>query len=572
MDEVVKLMKEILEQAQNKIWVKNKESGNVYQVTKKQYQLNKQNYELPTKEDIKKIKNISSKSQIKPKASIQPVKSVEPAKSAKTIKNIQKLIDDLFPPEQKSKKKKEKKENISISDGFKVPHVQKQYIENMLDKNQKWLESNNKNESDKQRFSVLATNLKKLISEDSSKEEKINSLTKLVQLGLIETNDHNPEKKRLKIYFSDNIVSIFDDKKTPGLLNYKSITSSRKPNQLTRDICLFAMENGIEIPIRGSGFSKVQGQFNERGTVAILDPSQKNKESAKQQYELLVQKVGKAKAQKIERCNKAAANKILEALGNNKIIRVEQVGNLGKSALSKMGIDDKKDPTDIIVYYKDKNGKEKDMKISMKIYKNINAISVKAAGIYNAGSYYLGDQAKALDDQVQQLISKNNFKEKDISPDERTKRFKNFQEDYITRYSKYMQKLTESNQGQQKLLKMWRQVHGCGTNTWTCVTNIGKETVDLRPPDYYCNPKLPFVVNYNGVKISVQFAQKGQKFLDIIVARSTDWSTPSLKFISRHRTLKPPKESKPKKSKSKTLSSQNKFRIKIIDKIFKTLQ
>ncbi|HRT03482.1 MAG TPA: hypothetical protein P5513_06040 [Candidatus Diapherotrites archaeon] len=50
----------------------------------------------------------------------------------------------------------------------------------MLDKNQKWLESNNKNESDKQRFSVLATNLKKLISEDSSKEEKINSLTKLV--------------------------------------------------------------------------------------------------------------------------------------------------------------------------------------------------------------------------------------------------------------------------------------------------------------------------------------------------------------------------------------------------------
>jgi hypothetical protein len=43
------------------------------------------------------------------------------------------------------------------------------------------------------------------------------------------------------------------------------------------------------------------------------------------------------------------------------------------------------------------------------------------------------------------LISKNNFKEKDISPDERIKRFKNFQEDYITRYSKYMQKLTESN-------------------------------------------------------------------------------------------------------------------------------
>jgi len=76
---------------------------------------------------------------------------------------------------------------------------------------------------------------------------------------LIETNDHNPEKKKLKIYFSDKITSIFDDKKVPGLLRYKSITASQKPNKLTRDICLFAMENGIEIPIRGSGYSKIQG-------------------------------------------------------------------------------------------------------------------------------------------------------------------------------------------------------------------------------------------------------------------------------------------------------------------------
>ncbi|HRT02733.1 MAG TPA: hypothetical protein P5513_02195 [Candidatus Diapherotrites archaeon] len=76
---------------------------------------------------------------------------------------------------------------------------------------------------------------------------------------MIETNDHNPEKEKLKIYFSDNLASIFDDKNTSGLLRCKSITSSGKPNQMTRDICLFAMENGIEIPIRRGGGSKVQG-------------------------------------------------------------------------------------------------------------------------------------------------------------------------------------------------------------------------------------------------------------------------------------------------------------------------
>jgi len=101
--------------------------------------------------------------------------------------------------------------------------------------------------------------------------------------------------------------------------------------------------------------------------------------------------VGKAKAEKIEKCNQAAANKILEILGDNKLIRVEQVGNLGKRALSKMGIDDKKDPTDIIVYYQDKDGNEQSMKISMKIYKNVNAITLKGAGITNAASYYLGN-------------------------------------------------------------------------------------------------------------------------------------------------------------------------------------
>ncbi len=521
MEKIDELIFKILKQDQNKIRVKNKKTGNTYQVSKPYYDSHRSNYDI-----------------VKPKSN-------------------------------KSKKERQK---VSIANGFKVPPVQKQHIDNMLAKCKKWLDTSNKSDSDKQRFSVFSKNLKMLVSETSSKQEKLKSLTNLVQLGLIETNDHNPEKEKLKIYFSDNLASIFDDKNTSGLLRCKSITSSGKPNQMTRDICLFAMENGIEIPIRSGGGSKVQGQFNERGTVAILDPSDEHKTRAKEQFDLLVQRVGKAKAEKIEKCNQAAANKILEILGDNKLIRVEQVGNLGKRALSKMGIDDKKDPTDIIVYYQDKDGNEQSMKISMKIYKNINAITLKGAGITNAASYYLGNQAKALDDELPKLISKNNFKEKDITQNERLKRFKNFQEDYIMRYKQYMQKLVGSDQGQQRLLKMWRQVHGCGTNTWTCVTNVGKETVDLRSPDYYCNPKLPFVVIYNGTKISVQLSQKGQKFLDIMVARSTDWGTPYLKFVARRRTIKSSKEPKVKKSKNKNINIQNKVHTKIIKEILQVLQ
>jgi hypothetical protein len=40
-------------------------------------------------------------------------------------------------------------------------------------------------------------------------------------------------------------------------------------------------------------------------------------------------------------------------LDGKKVTRVLQVGALGKKALLDMGIDDKVDPTDIIVYYED---------------------------------------------------------------------------------------------------------------------------------------------------------------------------------------------------------------------------
>ncbi len=565
MNKVEKLIMEILTQDQS-VWVKNKKSGNTYKISKNRYMHNRERYEKPSPQEIKSAKQSD---QVKPKKSV-------------TAKNsIQGMVSGLFSQDQKPKKVKKTKtrsqrsrvQKPPVSENFKVPKTEKQHLDKMLYNSKKWLENSDKSDSDKQRFATLENNLKLLISEDSSKQKKLKALTNLVEAGLIETNDYNPEKKGLKIYFSDSVVSIFDDKKTPGLLRYKSITSSAKPNQMTRDICLFAMANGIEIPIRGGGASKAQGQFNQRGTVAILDPSESKNASAKQQFDLLSQRVGVDRAKKVERCNKAAADKILEALGDNKLVRVEQVGNLGKKALADMGIDDKKDPTDIIVYYQDKKtGKEQMMKISMKIYKNVNAIVVKAAGISNGASYYLGNQAKELDDKLPQLIQKNNFKQKDISLEERARRFKNFQEEYILAYKTHMQNLVASEQGQQKLLKMWKQVHGCGTNTWTCVANVGKETVELRPPDYYCNPKMPFVVNYSGTKISVQFAQKGQKFLDIMVARSSDWGTPSLKFIARHRKIKNPNEIKAKKSRSKKISAQTKLHNKMVKQVFEILQ
>ncbi len=557
MNNIKRLIKEILDikskltqekTKSKKVWVKNKESGNVYEVSADYYESHKTELDIPDKKQILKQKKTNSVQGSKPDTGtkVEPKPTKDLAKRA--VAQLDSVIDT--PVTKKSTKKKTPVQKVSISDGFTVPDKEREHISKLFESSQVYLQKSGANNSDMERFNQLKNNVTSLVSQGSSKQQKLQALTTLVQLGLIQTNDHDPSKK-LKLYFSDTVTAMFPDKSALGVIRYKSISSSGKPNQMTRDICLFAMQNKIEIPIRGGGSSKVQGEFNQRGTVAILDPSQANVASAKQQRDLLESRAGKAKTEKVERCNKAAANKILQALGGKKLLRVQQVGNLGKAALMDRGIDDKKDPTDIIAYYEDQNGQQASMKISMKIYKNINAIAVKGAGISNAAKYYLGQQASFIDEKMPEMIKANDFREKNLSPDERVHRFKRFQQQYIALYKDQMQKLVDTEWGQQKLLNMWREVHGCGTNTWTCVTNVTKQTAEMRPPDYYCKPKLPFVVKGSGAKISVQLAQKGPKFLDIMVARSTDWGTPSLKFLSRSRKMKDPNAIPKKKSRSK---------------------
>lgn len=485
-----------------------------------------------------------------------------PDKSKRKNKNLVKpQVGDLKKYSKKTStgEKAQNSNEVAIKQTYRTSSDQVVYFSKILENGKKYISDNeNKfSQGDKERYQIFVNSLNILMDNSKGKAEKCQALKTLVQNNMIGTNnvDFSPKSNR-KVYFTDVITDMFPSKIIGGLPSYKSITKSGNPNAFTNSLTLFAYENEIDIPIFKGGFAKAQGQYNEVQTLVLLakklnlsvDP--KLVQKAQKQADLVKQKAGIAKYDKIEKCNQQAADAIFEQLDGKKVTRVLQVGALGKKALLDMGIDDKVDPTDIIVYYEDQNGNEVAMKISMKIYKNINAITVKGAGIKTAAEYYLGQQAKYIDQKVYpELLKKYNYAQPDISNDEKAKRFKNFRQQYMKAYEKQMVKLLKSEEGQQTLLKMWRQVHGCGTNTFTCISNVGKGTATLHKPNYYCQPKMPFNIEYKGSKIAIEFSQKGQQYLQMQVARSTNWKTSSLKFVHRQRKLKDSNAAPSKKNK-----------------------
>lgn len=540
MKEVERLMREILQEAESvdKIWVigKNSKNKKPYQITRSHYESHKGDYILPKQKQVKpkEIQNFSE-----PK---------EPQNLSKPARN---------------RKKTEKPNADNIKETYAVSPENRKYVLDRLQASQKWVDQNVKDQGDKQVYQTFKRCITTLVSDEANKQEKLKALTELVENDLIGTNnmDFGPKVKR-KVYYNERITNIFPNKQVGGLISYKAMTSSGNPNALTNAITLFAHENGIDIPIYQGGFAKAQGEYNQTDTirrVLLMQGKQVPPEldqKANKHGQLLRDKGGQAKRKQADLCNQKAAQAMVKYLDGKEITGVQQVGALGKAELAKRGIDDKKDPTDVIVYYLDENGEQKALKVSMKIYKNINAITVKAAGIKTAANYYLGEQAKHIDQQVlPQLLQKYNYGQEGISNNERAKRFTQFRKQYMQAYQVQMVKLMQSEQGQQKLLKMWRQVHGCGSDTCTCVSDMGKGNAQMRPPDYYCKPKMPFKVEYKGSKISIEFSEKGQKYLDIQVARSTNWGTSSLKFTTRHRN--PPKEKKVRTSSKKGIKKES---------------
>jgi hypothetical protein len=290
-------------------------------------------------------------------------------------------------------------------------------------------------------------------------------------------------------------------------------------------------EAGIDVPLRGNAkdraLADMSGKHNEAGVVAYLFPSEENLNLYKQTQDTFKELGGDES--KFDKINKKAAEAIKALLPEGtKITGAQQVGGIGKNALMDLGIDPKVDPTDLIVNYKDADGKDQVLKISAKTYTDPRSITMKNSGVKTAGETYLGEAGKELDKEWVSLREKYKWDDK-MTREEKDKKKRELKKAYLTKYSDTMADLTKTDKGQAQLEKMWQEVHGCGKDVYTQVINKTTGEVQIHKPDHYCKPNKPFTVKYDGVKMVVNMDGNTNESLEIVM-KTEDQGSPKLLF------------------------------------------
>jgi hypothetical protein len=371
----------------------------------------------------------------------------------------------------------------------------------------------------KNRAEILKNGWNKYVNA-KTREEKIEALRELAENNLIEA--HMGGKK---IYLSPNTA-----------LPYKMLTGGgSEGTAITREMNELIREGGIDLPARGNAkdraLADMSGKHNEAGVVAYLFSSDENKKSYQQTQKAFSELGGDES--RFDEINKKAAESIKSQLPEGaKVTNSQQVGGIGKTALSALGIDPKVDPTDLIVYYVDSEGKEQLLKVSAKTYSDPKNITMKNSGTGAAGKTYLGDIGEEIDNQIGAWRAEFAWDDS-MDDEEKADKKRRLKQTYLKAFSEKMVELTQSEDGQKRLIQMWKDVHGCGHNVYTQIINKNTGDVTIKPPDYYCDPKPPFKVEFDGVKLVINMGGQDDKFLQIDM-KTEDKGSPKLLF--RHRS------------------------------------
>jgi len=364
-----------------------------------------------------------------------------------------------------------------------------------------------------------------------TEEQRVQAVENLIEYNLIERNQWS-EKSNGKIYVSNNAVGV----------PYKQLNSAKTGNgdAVTNEMNRVIRANGLDVNMRNNSADRsladLSGKHNEAGVVALLDPSEENSKNYnenRKKYKELNNSDRTAHKQ-----NKKAAKLIKKSLPKGSTITsATQIGGMGRDALMKnYGIDDKVDPTDLIVEYEDAEGKPQVMKISAKIYSDPSNITMKNSGMKSAGVTYLGEEiGNVIDGKLQSLREENNYMEDGISAEEASKRKRKFREEYSKLFGKGMEDLANTPEGENKLVKMWKDIHGCGHDVHTLIVNKKTGKSKLHAPDHYCNPTPPFKIKYDGGKVMINLESSGEDFVQIDV-KTEQKSSPKLLF--KHRVKK----------------------------------
>jgi len=366
---------------------------------------------------------------------------------------------------------------------------------------------------DKKRFSVTVKLWKSFLGA-TTYEEQVRAVKALADQKLIE--GHAGGKK---IYMTP-ITGLI-----PKHMCGNSGTSvTRLMNQIIQD-------EHIELTMRGGSADRAlaaaSGYHNEHGVTYHLFPSEENKALYAKIEERYVSLGGDATA--ADERNKIAAEAVKQALPKGaKIIGCTQVGALGPIKLKQLGINPKTDPTDMLLEYT-VGSKSYMMKISAKIYTDPRNITMKNSGVTKAGVDYLGEPEGSVVDEQWKVLYKQNRWTPDMSEGEKKDKKSALKQGYLKLFASEMERLSKTSDGQKRLLNMWRSVHGCGMNVHTLIIDKATNQSSLKAPAHYCEPKTPFKVKYDGVKVVIEMSTGGPQTLQIDL-KTEDKGSPKLLF------------------------------------------
>ena len=490
-----------------------------------------------------------------PEAQPEPDTKQKPEKEPKSTKPTGEVLDSI--PKQNMKK---------VRDGYETSSKgssPKEQIANRIE------------EIDDPKTKETAQGVQKSMDqfmEAETDEEKEEILRGLAENNLIQINTEDPKSSAKKIYF-DSVLTGLDRK-----------TLSDKGNVTTKEMWRIIHEKQIAAPLRGSSVEKaladMSGKHNESGMVLLLCP--KDGAHYKENISLHEKNTGNygnlgGNIKAADQRNIDMANEIKTIVPDgSKISDASNTGGLEPSELAEQfNILPKNDPTDLIVFftppdpnpsvkvptieeYEEKVGKKfKNMsnderrerdelvhkkhggmrKVSAKSYRDPRSITMKNSGALNAGSAYLGDEK--VDGQLQEILRnpKYDYKEEGLSKKERDDRKKEMKREYMDKMQAKMVELADTDEGQKQLLKMWQDVHGCGNDVYTSVSNKTTGKATLHPPDYYCKPKLPFKIGRNDTSITVDLEEDGSDSVKLDLKTETN-SSPVLLFVRRSKDSK----------------------------------
>lgn len=328
----------------------------------------------------------------------------------------------------------------------------------------------------------------------TDEQTRVKVVKRLVTSGFIQT-DHTGNK----IYISKNLP----------LPYYTMLGGGGAANAVTTEMISIIKQNNFPVTERDAELTNkmndAAGKLSENLTAHFLNnpniPLSRKLETALKGYE----KLG-GDSLTILDVTKNAARKIRETLNvsDDAQLVATVVGGLGSTGAKEFGIDKLSDPTDIIVTHGDTR-----VNFSLKLYTNVNDITIKNLGTGEFGQREFGDAGAVLD-QFASTYDPSNHEMKTV-----------FKQEYLEKLANFLKNLDET-----QLISFWQKQLGCSppnTNkVEVLIMNRKTKEASLEDMNKLCTtPKIKISYNNNTIKLLLDDEGGSKHSLSLYVKTET---------------------------------------------------